>query len=145
MRFEAELPARAMTQRTDFRTSRQEAPEELVLPFARAVSPPGRQSRVKGTQPKKGRGTSRSRKPSGQAEGNWGEKLSREPNRTRNRVFGPPRWETTPELVRQDRGRVAGPSGSTIKVTNTGKSFARRYRIGIDTNYSRWIGIHIIE
>jgi DNA-binding response OmpR family regulator len=27
--------------------------------------------------------------------------------------------------VRQDRGRIAGPSGSTVKVTNTDKSFAR--------------------
>src|SRR5215203_2572231 len=111
MRFEAELSFGAMTQRTDFRTSRQEAPEELVLPCTRAVSPPGRRSRVEGTQPKKGRGTSRSRKPSGQAEGNWGERLFRELNRTRNRVFGPPRWETTPELVRQDRGRVEGAFG----------------------------------
>ena len=58
MRFEAELPFGAMTQRTDFRTSRQEAPEELVLPCTRAVSPPGRQGHVEGTRPKKGRGTS---------------------------------------------------------------------------------------
>ena len=126
MRFEAELPFGAMTQRTDFRTSRQEAPEELVLPCTRAVSPPGRQGHVEGTRPKKGRGTSRSRTPSGHAEGNWGERLSRELNRSRNRVFGPPRWETTPELVRQDRGRIFEPSGSWIKVANTGRSFARR-------------------
>jgi hypothetical protein len=116
MRFEAKLPFGAMTQRTDFRTSRQEAPEELVLPCTRAVSPPGRQSCVEGTQPKKGRGTSRSRKPSGQAEGNWGERLSRELNRTRNRVFGPPRWKATPELVSQDRGRVFELSGSLTRL-----------------------------
>src|SRR5215217_4372327 len=111
MKFAAELSARAMTQRTEFRTSRQEAPEELVLPCTRAVSPPGRQSHVEGAQSKKGRGTSRSRKPSGHAEGNWGARLFRELNRTRNRVFGPLRWETTPELVRQDRGRVEGAFG----------------------------------
>ena len=52
--------------------------------------------------------------------------LFRELNRTTNRVFGPPRWKATPELVRQDRGRVFGPSGSWIKVANTDKSFARR-------------------
>lgn len=90
MGFEAELSFGAMTQRTDFRTSRQEAPEELVLAFAEGGFPPRETGHVKGTQPKKGRGTSRSRKPSGHAEGNWGARLSRELNRTTNRVFGPP-------------------------------------------------------
>jgi hypothetical protein len=126
MKFEAELSFGTMTQRNEFRTSRQEAPEELVLAFAEGGFPPRETGHGKGTQPKKGRGTSRSRKPSGHAEGNWGARLFRELNRTTNRVFGPPRWKATPELVRQDRGRVFGPSGSWIKVTNTGRSFARR-------------------
>ena len=61
MRFEAELSSGTMTQRTDFRTSRQEAPEELVLAFAEGGFPPRETGHGKGTQPKKGRGTSRSR------------------------------------------------------------------------------------
>ena len=72
MRLEAELPFGAMTRQADFRTSRQEAPEELVLPCTRAVSPPGRQGCVEGTRPKKGRGTSRSLKPSGLSGGELG-------------------------------------------------------------------------
>ena len=48
--FEAELLFGAMTQRTakDFRTSRSEAPEELVPAIARAVSPQGIKPRERG-------------------------------------------------------------------------------------------------
>ena len=72
MRFEAELSSGTMTQRTDFRTSRQEAPEELVLAFAEGGFPPRETGHVEGTQPKKGRGTSRSLKPSGPSGGELG-------------------------------------------------------------------------
>ena len=58
MKFEAELSFGTMTQRRDFRTSRQEAPEELVLAFAEGGFPPRETGHGKGTQPKKGRGTS---------------------------------------------------------------------------------------
>ena len=140
MRFEAELSFGAMTQRTDFRTSRQEAPEELVLPCTRAVSPPGRQSRVEGTQPKKGRGTSRSRTPSGHAEGNWGERLSRELNRTRNRVLdrrdGKRRLSWCARIedgflgLRAERSRSRTPANPSLGAVGPGSNAGPHFCLG---------------
>ena len=80
MRIAGELLERAMMLRNEFRTSWQEAPEELIL-LSRKPNPPGGSRRERGS-------------------------IQEGPRKVENVSFGTrPRSEATPELVSQDRGR----------------------------------------
>jgi hypothetical protein len=119
-----------MTRRTNngsLRTSRSEAPEELVPAFARAVSPQGIRPRKRGS-------AQEGRRTPGRVEafglrGEVDRKRTRPSGRGSGRISEAPSGATLggsePELVRQDRG--AGDLRVT-KLTNTGKSMSRRRR-----------------